>query len=128
MDRPYPRSHVTMIMGLNALSFLVGLALLVGPFVTGFYPGDIDTTVHAAVGALIATLAVFRMLLGYGSIWLDVVLIALGAITFLLPTFMHMRWNAHYNMGHMVGGGIVVAVAVISLLITIPVNNRMRHA
>ena len=78
--------------------------------------------------ALIATLAVFRMLLGYGSIWLDVVLIALGAITFLLPTFMHMRWNAHYNMGHMVGGGIVVAVAVISLLITIPVNNRMRHA
>jgi hypothetical protein len=128
MDKPYPKSHVMMIGALNMLSVLIGLAMLAAPFAKGWYPGGFDTTVHVALGALIAAAALFRAALGYGSIWLDVVLAALGVLTLMLPKWQHMQWNAGYTTAHLVGGGIVAAVAVLSLLVTIPVNRRMRTA
>lgn len=128
MDKTYPKSHMMMIGGLNMLSVLVGLALFAAPFALRWYPGSVDTTVHVSIGALIATAALFRAALGYGSIWLDVVLVAFGVITFMLPKWMHMQWNAGYTTAHMIGGGIVVVVAVVSLIATIPVNRRLRTA
>jgi hypothetical protein len=128
MDKPYPKSHVMMIGALNMLSVLIGLALLVAPFAKGWFPGGFDTTVHVALGALVATAALFRAALGYGSTWLDVVLAALGVLVFLLPTTMHMRYHAGYSTAHMVGGGLVVVVAIVSLIATIPVNRRLHTA
>ena len=130
MDKAYPKSHVMMITGLNVISFLIGVMLVAGPFLKGELPGSFDTTVHAGLGALIATLAIFRAALGYGSIWIDVCLVVLGFLVLMLPTakFMHMQWNTEYTMVHMVSGGIVMAVAVVSALATIPVIKKMRVA
>jgi hypothetical protein len=130
MDKPYPKSHVMMIMGLNIITFVIGLALMGAPFAKGWFPGDIDTTTHVGFGALIATLAIFRALLGYGSIWLDIVLIALGVFVFMLPKIMHKQYPevAAYNFAHIAGGLIIVAVAVVSMLATLPVIRRMRAA
>jgi len=128
MDKPYPKSHVMMITGLNVFSVLIGLLLVAGPFLKRELPGSFDTTVHVGVGALIATLAIFRAALGYGSIWIDICLVVLGFLTFMLPTFMHMRWNTEYTTVHMVAGGVVMAIAVVSALATIPVIKKMRVA
>ena len=128
MDRTYPKSHVTMIMGLNALSFLVGLGVLAAPFARGLLLGSFETTVSVALGALIATLAVFRMLLGYGAIWIDILLAAFGVLIFLKPTYMHMHWNASYTTAHYVGGAILLGVAIVSALMTMPVLKKLKHA
>jgi hypothetical protein len=126
MDKSYPKSHVTLIMGLNMITVLIGLSLVAGPFAKGWYPGSFDTTVHVGLGSLIAALGIFRALLGYGSVWLDVVLVALGALVLGLPSFMHMQWNGGYTMAHLAAGAIVIGVAVISALMTVPVIRRMR--
>jgi hypothetical protein len=124
IDKTYPRTHVLAIATLNMLSVVVGLGMLLGPFLKHYYPGSFETTVHVALGGLIFIVAIFRAALGYGAIWMDVVLAAMGLIVFMLPTTMHMRWNGSYTMAHWVAGGVVMAVAVISALMTIPVNSR----
>jgi hypothetical protein len=124
----YPKSHVMTIAALNALPVIIGLAIVAAPFVRGVLPGSFETTVSAGLGALIFALALFRAALGYVAIWLDVLLIALGVLIFTKPTYMHMHWDAKYTTAHMVGGGIIIAVAVISALITIPVAKRHKHA
>src|SRR4051812_32399775 len=62
MEPEYPKSYATKIMALDAISFLIGVGLGASPFLRGILPGDIDTTVHVTLGALIAAMAVFRVL------------------------------------------------------------------
>jgi cytochrome b561 len=88
------------------------------PFARGWYPGAFDTTLHVTLGTLIATLAAFRVLLAYGSSWVEIVLIALGVLVMRLPHFNHMEWNARYTTFHMAAGAIVIVIGIISGLIT----------
>lgn len=125
-DVEYPKSHVVKMMGLNMVTVLIGLILAASPFIERAYPGDIDTTAHAGLGLLIATLAIFRVLVAYGSIWIDIVLIAFGVLTFCMPRIQDQVWNGRYNMAHMVAGGIVILVAVASLFLTLPVIKKSR--
>ena len=69
-------------------------------------------------------LSIFRATLAYGSIWIDVCLIAFGVIVLSMPTIMHMRWHGHYNTGHILHGGIIIVCSLISMILTIPV---LRH-
>jgi hypothetical protein len=116
------------VMALDSLSAIIGLVLLVWPFVERTFPGDIDTTAHVALGALIATAAVFRVLVAYGSLWLEVVLGALGIITWCMPRVQHMAWNPRYATVHVVAGGLIVALALISGAITVPVLKMRSRA
>jgi hypothetical protein len=125
VDIEYPKSHVVKIMGLDMLIFLIGVLLAVGPFVERKFPGDFDTTVHIAVGALVAVLAIFRVLVGYGSIWIDVCLIAFGVITAALPKIQHMLWNQQYSVAHWVAGGVIIVFSLIAMMLTIPVIKKI---
>jgi hypothetical protein len=126
MEKTYPRTHVLTIAALNMLGVVIGLALAIGPFIKHYFPGSFETTVHIALGGLIFVCALFRAVLGYGSIWLDVCLAGMGLIVLMLPKTMHMQWNAGYTTAHLIAGGVVMAVAVLSLILTIPVNARLR--
>ncbi len=126
--RHYPQSHVMAMMGLNMITFLIGLALAATPFLAHYFPGSLATTHHVALGALIALVAIFRVLVAHGSIWMDVVLFAFGFLTFMMPTWMRMHWNATYTTAHMAAGGIVMAVAVISALLTMATVSKMKRA
>jgi hypothetical protein len=117
----YPKAHMTRVMGLDALIFIVGLATLVSPLLMGDYPADIDTTAHVALGALIAVLAVFRVLIAYGAVWIEVCLFFLGLIVLRMPAMTHMQWDPKYNTGHLVAGGAVMVLSVISAALTVPV-------
>ena len=121
MERTYPKGHITRTMALDGMIFLIGLAMLAGPFVSRTFPGSLDTTDHVALGALIATLAIFRVAVAYGSIWIEVVLFVLGLVTFCLPRILHMQWSPHYNTGHLVGGGLIMVLSVLSAALTWPV-------
>lgn len=120
----YSRGHMTRITAVDALIFLIGLALLVGPFVMGMYPGDLDVTAHVTVGALIAILAIFRVLVAYGSLWIEVPIFFLGLIALRFPAIMHMEWNSQYSTGHLVAGGLVMALSILSALLTLPVMKK----
>ena len=129
MQSEYPRSHMTRTMLLDGLIVVIGLFMLSMPFIgyfvhhdPHFYPADVDTTSHVALGALIATLAVFRVLVAYGSLWVEVCLFVLGLLVFSLPRIMVMQWHHEYNTTHMLAGGAVMALSVISGLMTIPVS------
>ncbi len=128
MEIVYPKGHVTRIMALNSISFIIGLAVAAAPFVKHFFPGDVDTTAHVAVGMLIVVLAIFRVLLGYGSTWIDFCLFWLGLIVFQFPSIMHMHWDSAYTGAHMAGGGIVMVIALISFVMTLPVRRAMKQA
>ena len=119
MQREYPKGHMTRIMAIDGLVTVIGLALVAFPFVTHIFPGDVDTTVHVALGALIVILSVFRAALGYGAIWIDFCL-------FQLPSIMHMHWSGRYTGFNMAAGGIVMAVAIIACILTIPVNRTFK--
>ncbi len=127
VDIDYPKSHVVKIMGLDMLIFLIGLLLAAGPFAEQKFPGDFDTTVHVAVGALVAVLAIFRVLVAYGSIWIDIVLIAFGVITMSLPRIQHMMWNPQYNMAHLAAGGAIIVLSLGSLFLTLPVIKKLAN-
>jgi hypothetical protein len=115
----YPRGYVTRIMAIDAIITLVGLFIAAMPFAMGWYPGAFDTTVHVAVGVLIATLGAFRVLLAYGSSWVEIVLIPLGIIVLRLPHFMHHEgWDPKYTNTHVAAGAIVIIAAIISGLMT----------
>ena len=118
MPPEYPAPHITRIKILDSLIFLAGLFILAYPAIHNFYPGDIDTTVHVALGCLITVCAAFRVLVAYGSAWLEIVLIVLGLITYRLPHFMHMQWNDHYALAHLIAGVAIIALALISALLT----------
>jgi hypothetical protein len=117
----YARGHTIRIMALNMIIFFVGLFTLATPFMHGEFPGALDTTDHVALGALICVLSIFRAVLAFGSIWIDVCLFALGVIVLSMPTIMHMRWEGHYNFSHMLHGLIIMACSFISTILTIPV-------
>src|SRR3954466_15529284 len=81
METRYPHSHVLRTMALDGLIFIIGASLALSPFLfyylrrdPHFFPGDIDTTSHVALGALIGTLAIFRVAVAYGSLWVEIVL------------------------------------------------------
>jgi glucose-6-phosphate-specific signal transduction histidine kinase len=114
MTDEYPAGYMLRIKVLDAIIFLIGLSLLATPAVFGFFPGAFDTTVHVTLGALISVCAVFRILVAYGSAWLEVVLCVLGVLTFFLPCFMHQYWHPQYATPHMIAGAVVVLVSVIS--------------
>jgi uncharacterized membrane protein len=120
MINEYSRGHMIRIGALNMIVFLVGLMTVLTPFIGGMYPGDLQTTDHVALGALICVLSIFRATLGFGSIWIDVCLFFLGLITFCMPRIMSMRWDDHYNSTHLMHGGIIMAIAVISIILTVP--------
>ena len=120
----YSKSHIMKIMGLDALTCIIGLVLAASPFAMRHYPGDIDTTVHVALGALIATPAAFRMLVAYGSLWVEVVLFFLGLIVLRLPAMMNMQWDGQYRTAHLAAGAAIMVLSVISLLLTIPVLKK----
>jgi len=123
----YPKSHMMKIMGLDMIIFLIGLLLAASPFAARAFPGDIDTTSHVGLGALIATLAIFRVLVAYGSIWIDIVLIAFGLITLSMPRIMHMMYDARYNTAHLVLGAIIIVFSLISMFLTLPVIKQTRN-
>jgi hypothetical protein len=125
MDRPVSRGHMVRIMALDTLSTIVGLAVWLAPFALGFnramgtfYRGGYDTMLHVTFGALIATLAAFRVLLAYRSAWVEIVLFVLGLFVCLLPHWLHMEWNATYTTALWVGGGVVMGVALIGGIMT----------
>ena len=111
---------------LDAIIFLAGACLLAIPAIMGFYPGAIDTTVHVTLGSLICVCAVFRVLVAYGSAWLEIVLCVLGILTLLLPFSMHMRWDPHYNFLHLADGAVVVALSILSALMTFAQLRKIR--
>jgi hypothetical protein len=118
MINEYPAGYVNRIKAVDAIIFLAGLIVLAGPAIFGFYPGAIETTVHITLGALIATCAVFRVLVAWGSAWLEIVLCALGVLTFLLPKFMHLSYDPKYNTLLMVTGAVIIVFSLISALMT----------
>jgi hypothetical protein len=118
MSEEYPPAYVLKIKALDTIIFLAGLAVLAAPIIFRFFPGDLDTTVHATFGAMITTCAVFRILVAYGSAWLEIVLCALGLLTFLLPKFMHMSHDNMYNTFHMLAGGIIILLSLVSAVFT----------
>jgi hypothetical protein len=120
MTTIYPKSHIRRIMALDSLIALLGLALLASPFANHAFPGDIDTTVHVALGALIATLAAFRALLAYGGLWLECLLFIGGLLAFLMPRIQHMQWNHRYNTAHLAIGGLIMLLALLSAAFTVP--------
>ncbi|HEY4330007.1 MAG TPA: hypothetical protein VGN88_09745 [Phycisphaerae bacterium] len=122
----YPKSHVLKIKALDGIIFVIGLAMGVGPFALRTLPGSPETTAHVTLGALIAVFSVFRVLVAYGSFWIEVPLFFLGLIILCLPLIFHMQWNAPYNTAHLAGGGIIMACALISAVITVPVINRLK--
>ena len=128
MTNEYPASHILAIKVLDGLSFIVGLALLAIPVIHRFYPGDFDTTVHVTLGSLIAVCAIFRVLVAFGSAWLEIVLCALGVLTFSLPHLMHKRFDAHYNYVHLALGISLIALSIISGVFTFFELNRRRSA
>jgi len=127
MEYEYPRSHVTRTMILDGLIFLIGLALLATPLIGHFYPGDIDTSSHVALGAAIATLAVFRVLLAYGSVWVEVILFFLGLIAMSMPAIMHKSWMHDYTLAHHLGGIGIMLLSVISGLLTLAAAKHTRR-
>ena len=124
MQNEYSKGHMMRIMGLDAIVCILGLVLAVTPLIRHNFPADIDTTAHVTVGMLVATLAAFRVLLAYGSIWIDIVLIAFGVLALRMPAIMHMQWNAEYSTLHLVCGGGIVALSVLALILTVPVINK----
>ncbi|MGN6366759.1 MAG: hypothetical protein ACTHN5_00580, partial [Phycisphaerae bacterium] len=108
MDRAVSRGHMVSIMALDTLSTIVGLAVWLSPFALGWYPGGYNTMLHVTFGALITTLAAFRVMLAYRSAWVEIVLFVLGLFVGLLPHWLHMECNATYTTAHWVGGGIVM--------------------
>jgi hypothetical protein len=118
MPTEYPMGYVIRVALLDLVITAIGVGLVLTPVALGFLPGAFDTTVHVALGALIATLGLFRVLLAHGSAWVEIVLIALGVLVLRLPHFMHMEWNDKYTMGHMGAGGVVIVLAIISGLMT----------
>jgi hypothetical protein len=120
----YSSGYVMRIMALDAITTIIGLSVWVAPFALGWYPGGFTTTLHVALGALITTLGAFRVLLAYRSEWVEIVLLVLGLFVFLLPHWLHMEWNGNYTTAHRIGGGVVMAVAVISGLMTIMENKK----
>ena len=106
METEFSRGYVVRIMALDTLSTIVGLAVWLAPFALGWYPGGFTTTLHVTFGALITTLAAFRVMLAYRSAWVEIVLFVLGLFVILLPHWLHMTWNATYATAHCVGGGV----------------------
>ncbi len=121
MERTYSKSHILRIAALDSLSALLGLALLAWPFVTHTFPGSGDTTAHVALGSLITVAAAFRVLLAYGSAWLEIPLFAMGFVTAFLPHIQHMQWNHRYLAAHLAAGIALCALAALSGALTIPV-------
>jgi hypothetical protein len=131
MESAFSRGYVVRIMALDMITTIIGLAVWLSPFAIGyhramgeFYPGGYDTMLHVTFGALITVLGAFRVMLAYRSFWVEIVLIPLGLFVLLLPKWMHMQWDPTYNTAHLVGGGVVIAVAVISGLMTIVENKK----
>ena len=131
METAFTRGYVVRIMALDTLSTIVGLAVWLAPFALGyhqatgeFYRGGFDTTLHVTFGALITTLAAFRVMLAYRSAWVEIVLFVLGLFVCMLPHWLHMEWNATYSTAHWVGGGVVLGVAVIGWLMTALENKK----
>ena|ERR1035437_952623 len=118
MTNEYPAGYIVRIKIIDFLAFLIGLALLAIPAIHRFFPGDIDTSVHVAMGALVAVCAIFRVMVAWGSLWLEIVLAFLGFLTMRLPAFMHMQYDPHYNTVHLALGCLLMALAVISGLMT----------
>lgn len=118
MEVHYPKSYAARIMVPDAIIFIIGVALMGFPFAKGYLPGDFDTTVHVGLGALIAVLSVFRVLLAYGSSWPEIPTCFLGFLVFMLPTYMHQHWNPAYATPHMAAGIIVMVLSALSFLMT----------
>ena len=123
-DPAYTKSDMIKIVPLDGLICIIGLILAASPFIKYNFPADIDTTTHVALGMLIATPAAFRVLTAYASLWVEVVLFFLGLIVLRLPVIMHMQWSDEYNLAHLVLGGAVMALSVLSLIVTIPVARK----
>jgi len=80
-DPVYTKSEIMKIVPLDGLIFILGLAVAAWPFLQPyFFPGDIDTTAHVALGMLIAAPAAFRVATAYASLWVEVVAFFLGLI------------------------------------------------
>jgi hypothetical protein len=118
MINEYPAGYMLRIKAVDGIIFLAGLSTLAIPALFNFYPGDIDTTVHVTLGALVAVCAVFRVLVAYGSAWLEVVLCVLGIFIFMLPRWMHMSYDPRYATVHLALGAVIAVLAIISGLMT----------
>jgi len=128
VEEEYPKGHILKVKAFDTLIAIIGLALAVSPFVERAFPGDFDTTVHVALGTLIFVCGAFRAGIAYGSLWLEVVLFVFGLITFGLPRIQHMQWLDKYNTAHLVAGGLVMVLALISAAITVPVLKKSMPA
>jgi hypothetical protein len=128
MLNEYPAGYVNRIKALDALLFLAGIIILATPAILHFYPGSIDTTVHITIGMLIAVPAIFRVLVAWGSAWLEVVMFVLGFFTFMLPRWMHMSYDPKYNTLHLAVGAAVMVITFISAIMTFAELRKHRPA
>jgi hypothetical protein len=128
MTNEFPPSHILITKILDGILFLAGLFVLAIPAVHHFSPGDIDTSVHIALGSLIAICAIFRVLVAYGSAWLDIVLFVLGTLVFLLPHFMHMKYDPHYHTVHTILGALIMLLSALSAVFTFLQLSKSRTA
>ncbi len=122
-----PLGYVLRIAFVDAIIMVIGLGVWLTPVAAGFYPGAFDTTVHIALGALITTLAFFRVTLAHRSAWIEIVLVPLGLLVMRVPHVMHLEGSPKYNMGHVGAGIAIVVLAIISGLMTFVGERRMRE-
>lgn len=123
-SRHYRRAYSSIILVLDGITTLIGLGVLFLVFTWATTPGDYEVTLHVTFGALIATLGFFRAVMGYGDWWPEVPLFVLGLFVFLLPHWFSMGWDPRYTNAHLAAGGAVMAISVISAIITIIENKR----
>ena len=128
MLNEYPAGYMNRIKAVDALIFLAGLTILATPAIFHFYPGAIDTSVHITIGALVAVPAIFRVLVAYGSAWLEVVMFVLGFFTFMLPKWMHMSYDPKYNTLHLALGIAIMVLCAISAIMTFAELKKHRPA
>jgi hypothetical protein len=128
MNQSYPSGYVTRIKAIDSILFLAGLIVLAVPVLFHMYPGDIDVTVHVTLGALIAVPAIFRVLVAWGSAWLEVVIFVLGFFTLMLPKWMYMSYDGRYNTLHLAVGGVVMVLALISGIMSFAELRKHREA
>ena len=107
------------VAALAMLNVFIGLTMIALPFLQGVNPGNGLVTAHVTLGALLAALSLFRVLLAFRVIWLDGLCAFLGGLILWSPWPAHMVWNQRYLMEHVVAGGLVILFCVLCTALTL---------
>jgi|GEM_PF-3187184 len=113
-----PKGRELVVFSIDMISVIVGLTLVVYPFLSGMYFGSSLMTYHTAMGLLIAALAFLRGNLPVGSAWVEIVIFACGAFVAATPWFWHLTWNSNAMAGYIGAGAAVMIASVLSAILT----------